>query len=350
MDETRRVVMTDGAGAVYLEEEPLGSPGEGEVVIEVEASLITPGSGAHHVERRRSDPDPDFEPRPQGYQAAGRVIELGEGVESFEVGDRVACMGTGYACHADYDIVPQNLCSPLPDAVSAEAGAFNHLAATGLHAIRRGNVQIGEHVALIGLGLVGLLTGQLARIAGGRVIGVDLLEGRLDHARTVEFDHTVRGDRNPVALVQDATGGRGIDCGFLTFGGEATDAFDDLVAMARQAPDGHRYGRLVIVGAAHIAYDFPTRLGNLDIRPSSRPGPGYHDPHWERGAAYPDTVRGDIEWTTRRNVAECLRLIQDGRLDVESLITHRFPLSEAARGYDAIISEPEDTLGVILTP
>lgn len=350
MDEVRQVVTADGAGRIDLVEEPISSPGAGEVVVEVEASLITPGSGAYHVGRRRTDPDPDFEPEPQGYQAAGRVVELGPDVDALAIGDRVACMGTGYASHADYDVVPQNLCVPLPDDVTAEAGAFNHLAATGLHAIRRGDVRIGEEVALVGLGLVGLLTGQLAQIAGARVAGIELLDSRLDYADRLGFEHVIRGDSAPVESVRSATDGRGIDCGFLTFGGEASEAFDDLVAMMRRAPDGHQYGRIVIVGAVRLEYDFPTRLGNVDVRPSSRPGPGYHDPAWERGADYPDTVRGDIEWTTRRNIAACLRLIADGRLDVDSLITHRFPLAEAERGYEALIEDTSDALGVILEP
>lgn len=350
MDNTRRVVAVDGGGSIFVVEEQVPEPDAGEVLIAVEASLITPGSGANSVGDRREDSRPEDSRTRLGYQAAGRVVTPGAGVERFQPDDRVACMGSGYAYHADYVVVPENLCVGLPEGVSYEEGAFNHLAATGLHAIRRGEVSIGEHVAVVGLGLVGQLIGQLAEIAGAHVAGVDLLPGRVERARDMGFECVVRAGDDPVPAVRSFTQDRGIDCGFVAFGGEATPAFDQLVQMTRTAPDGHRYGRIVVVGGAHIEYDFPTALGNMDVRASSRPGPGYHDPEWERGGDYPDTYRGDIEWTTQRNLEESLRLVDQGDLDVESLITHRLPLSDAEVGYDALLDSPGETLGVIFKP
>lgn len=350
MAGNRRVVTVDGTGEISLIEEPVPEPGPGEVLVDVEASLITPGSGAEPVRRRREDPDPGRGRSKRGYQAAGIVAGVGPGVERFSVGDRVAGMGAGYAYHADAIVVPVQLCVSLPSEVSFDEGAFNHLAATALHAVRRGEVAIGEYVAVMGLGLVGQLSGQLARIAGGRVAGVDLLPGRVARAEAVGFGCALTSDGEPVTAVREFTGDRGIDCGIVAFGGDGTEAVDQLVGMTKTAPDGHRYGRIVVVGGAHIAYDFPTALGNMDLRASSRPGPGYHDPEWERGATYPDTYRGDIEWTTNRNLTECLRLIADGRLDVEHLITHRLPLSEAAAGYNALLEDPDAALGVIFHP
>ncbi len=351
MDSTRRVVTVDGEGDVGLASEPIPKPAAGEVLITVNASLVSPGSGAGPVRRRRADPDPERDPLKRGYQAAGIVDTVGGDVAEFEAGDRVACMGSGYAYHADAVVVPQHLCVPLPENVSFEEGAFNHLAATGLHTIRRGEVAIGEAVAVMGLGLVGQLTGQLARIAGARPIGSDLLPGRAEVARAVGFERAVAGGEEALAeAVDDVTDGRGIDCGVIAFGGDGTDAFEQLVSLARQAPDGHRYGRIVIVGGAHVAADFPTALGNMDVRAASRPGPGYHDPAWERGAAYATEYRGDAEWTTRRNLQESIRLIDTGKLDVETLITHRYPFEQAADGYDALLDRPGETLGVIFTP
>ncbi len=340
----------DGEGTIYLADEPCPTPGRGEVAIDVKASLITPGSGATPVANRRSDPDPDREHRKRGYQAAGRIRDLGPDVDIFEVGDRVACMGSGYAFHADVDVVPQHLVVPLPDGVSYAEGAANHLAATGLHAVRRGAVSVGEFVTVVGLGLVGQLTGQLAGIAGGRVAGVDLLDGRVRTARSVGFDLAVSADEDAVDTVRSFTDDRGIDCGVIAFGGEGTAAFEQLLEMTKTAPDGHRYGRIVIVGGAHVAADYPTALGNMDVRAASRPGPGYHDSDWERGMSYPTSYRGDIEWTTRRNLLESVRLIDEGRLDVESLITHRFDLEDASAGYDVLIDDPNEALGVVFEP
>lgn len=350
MADTRRVVTVDGTGEIVVEEEPTPTPGAGEVLVDVEASLITPGSGAEPVRHRRADPDPDRASSKRGYQAAGRITGFGDDITEFERGDRVACMGSGYAYHADAVVVPKNLCVHLPDGVTFAEGAFNHLAATGLHAVRRGEIAIGEHVAIMGLGLVGQLTGQLARLSGGRVAGVDLLAGRVESALDVGFDHAVTADADPVASVRAFTDGRGIDCGVVAFGGDASEAFGQLVEMTRTAPDGHRYGRVVVVGGAHIAADFPTALGNMDVRASSRPGPGYHDGAWERGEGYPTEYRGDIEWTTHRNLAESVRLMAEDRLDVSSLITHRFPLDEAAAGYDVVLENPGEALGVIFEP
>lgn len=350
MAETRRVVTVDGEGEIAVVEEPTPEPDAGEVLVDVEASLITPGSGAEPVRRRRENPDAGRGRSKRGYQAAGRVADLGPEVTAFEHGDRVACMGAGYAYHADAVVVPTNLCVHLPDGVSFAEGAFNHLAATGLHAVRRGEIAIGEYVAVMGLGLVGQLTGQLARLSGGRVAGVDLLPGRVAVAEQVGFDHAVKADADPVDSVRAFTDDRGIDCGVVAFGGDASTAFEQLVEMTKMAPDGHRYGRVVVVGGAHIAADYPTALGNMDVRAASRPGPGYHDEAWERGASYPVEYRGDIEWTTRRNLAEVVRLMAEDRLDVDSLITHRFPLADAAAGYDTILEDPDETLGVIFEP
>ena len=107
---------------------------------------------------------------------------------------------------------------------------------------------------------------------------------------------------------------------------------------------------MVIVGGATVEQRFPVPLGNVDLRSSSRPGPGYHDEAWERGAAYPDTYSGVIEWTTRRNLEACVRWMDTGDLDVESMITHRLPLEDAATGFEAMLESPGETVGVVLEP
>jgi threonine dehydrogenase-like Zn-dependent dehydrogenase len=351
MSGLRRIAVVDGEGTVSVVEEDVPEPGDGEVLIDVEASLITPGSGASTVGERREDPDQSRQDLKRGYQGAGVVSTTGDGVATFDPGDRVACMGGRYAYHADAVVVPQNLVVPLPEGVSFEEGAFNHLAATGLHAVRRGDVQVGEFVSVVGLGLVGRLTGQIAGIAGARVAGVDRLAGRVEAALEGGFDHAVAAsETDSVEAVRDFTDGRGIDCGFVCFGGDGTQAFEQLIGMTKEAPDGHRYGRIVVVGIARIDHEYPLDLGNMDVRASSRPGPGYHDQEWERGADYATTYRGDLEWTTRRNMAASLRLIDEGDLDVASLITHRFPLSAVEAGYDALLESPGETLGVVIEP
>ncbi|NIM95615.1 MAG: oxidoreductase, partial [Anaerolineales bacterium] len=114
------------------------------------------------------------QPLSLGYSSAGTILEIGEGVSDFKVGDRVACAGGGFAVHAEYAVVPKNLMAPLPDQVPFEAGAFATLGAIAMHGFRLADSQIGERVVVIGLGLLGILAAQIARAAGCRVFGVDL--------------------------------------------------------------------------------------------------------------------------------------------------------------------------------
>lgn len=351
---TRRVMSTrkygtiDGRGVISVEEGPTPEPSDGEVLIEVEASAISPGTELGGVKARRRDPDPSASKRPFGYQNAGRLIEKGKGCEEFEDGERLACMGSGYALHATHACVPENLCVPIPEGVSYEEAAFNHLAATALNAIRRADVRIGENVVVMGLGLVGQLCCQLAEIAGAHVMGVDRLEGRVAIAAEVGVDKVVNvGEEDPVTRAEEFTRGYGMDCGIIAFGGEATKAFRQVVEMLKEAPDTHKMGRVVIVGGATITHGFAAALGNVDVRSAARTGPGYHDAAYERGRDYP---RVFVEWTTGRNLEETVRWMAEGTLDVASLITHRYPLEEIDRACELLIERPNEALGVVLRP
>ena len=123
-----------GDGVVRLEEQDLPAVGEGTVLVEVHASLVSPAAswaGWRGLSRRRRSPDRNIQPKPLGYANAGVVLEAGRGVDRFEPGDRVCCMGGGYACHTDYAVVPHHLCVHLPEKVTFAQGAYGHLAATG---------------------------------------------------------------------------------------------------------------------------------------------------------------------------------------------------------------------------
>jgi threonine dehydrogenase-like Zn-dependent dehydrogenase len=347
MSSTRSVVTYDGSGQILLREEPIPQPGRGEVLIEVACSLISPGTELRGVQELRSDPKPDQPPRAFGYQNAGRVAALGEGCgDRFQVGQRVACMGANYALHATHACVPVNLCRALPNGLTEEEGAFNHLAATALQAIRRAEPLLGEHFLVMGLGLIGQLTGQLARLNGCRVIGVDLEPSRAKLADSLGFNLTL-SPRDPefAAKVNDYCRGYGVDCGILCFGGDATGAFQQILSVMKTAPDTHKMGRIVIVGGATINQRFPTALGHVDIRPSCRTGFGYHDKGYERGVDYPPVI---VPWTTQRNLEEVLRLMEEERLNVQPLITHRFKLKDAAEACNALIERPNEAVGVIL--
>ena len=344
----RKVAAIDGRGRGVCLEEAMPALGPGEVKVRVEASLISPGSELGRVGAMRENPQPDRPPRPFGYSNAGVVEEVGAGVEQFAVGQGVACMGGGYALHADWVCVPQNLCAAIPAGVGFAEAASVHLAATGLHAVRRTAPLYGENGIVVGLGLVGQFTAQFAQLSGCHVLGVDRWARRRGIARQVGVEDVV----DPAAqdMVERAgafTRGYGMDFGVVAFGGEASDAFAAMYQSLKQAPDTHRLGCIVLVGGARVAHGFGAALGNVDVRSAARTGPGYHDPEYERGPGYPEVL---VEWPTQRNLAECLRAMAAGKLCVEPLYTHEFALEDIAVAVDVLVESPAEALGVVLKP
>jgi threonine dehydrogenase-like Zn-dependent dehydrogenase len=345
---TRRVAMLDGAGRISVQEQPIPALKPGQVLIEVRACCVSPGTELGSVPGRRADPDAAAPPKPFGYSNAGVVLERGPGCDDIPLGTPVACLGGGYALHSTHAAVPRNLACPIPDGVSFEAAATNHLAATALHAVRRGEFGIGECVAVMGLGIVGQFSAQIAGIAGAHVLAVDRFPLRRSAAiETGWVERSASPEEDLPAIGAGMSRGYGFDGGIIAFGGNGTPAFKALVEMLKMSPDTHRMGRVVVVGGARIEHLFAAGLGNVDVRSSARPGAGYHDHAWEHGRDYPPVF---VEWTTRRNVEECLLLMQAGRLKTAPLITHCVPLNEAPAVCELLVEKPEDALGVILVP
>ena len=166
------------------------------------------------------------QPMPLGYSSAGTVVAVGEGLQGFKVGDRVACAGGGYAVHAEYAVVPKNLLVKLPDEVDFESAAFATLGSIALHGFRLAQPQLGERVAVIGLGLLGLLTVEIARAAGCSVFGVDLDSKRVDRARQAGAEAVERSQAEEAA--QSWSRGRGADCVLIC----ADTPSDDPVNLA----------------------------------------------------------------------------------------------------------------------
>lgn len=348
MTETRQVAAVTGDGRIVLLEQPTPERAPGRVLIDVHASLVSPGTelagGWRRFAERRERPVAQPEPRPFGYSSTGIVLAAGEGVETVQPGQRVAGVGMGYALHATRAVVPQQLCAPLPDSVSFEQGAYAMLAATGLHALRRGRPEFGDLAAVAGLGLVGLLTAQLYEMNGVFVIGWDLIEKRLDLARRTGVHAVARVGRDDVpAVTRDFTAGAGLDGGVLAIPGDANAAVADMMKAMKVSPDGHAMGTIVVVGGSK--FDYPAGTHNVDFVRAARTGPGYHDDTWEHDPRdYPPVF---VRWTTRSNLALCLRLIAEGRLKVDPLTTHRIPLADVEAGVDGILDAPDDILGVV---
>ena len=161
LPRTTRVAALDGSGRAHLVEREIPELADGHVLVAVRASMFSPGSELSRAKRFRTAPDPALAARPFGYSNAGTVAAAGAGVTRFAAGDEVACMGAGMAYHADYAVVPQNLCTPIPSGVSFDHAASVHLAATALNAIRRTAPLFGENGIVAGLGIVGQFCCQL---------------------------------------------------------------------------------------------------------------------------------------------------------------------------------------------
>ncbi len=343
----RKVAAKDGTGRIVVIEEPIPQPRPGQVLVEVRASFVSPGTELGTVARIRENPG-SAPPRPFGYSNSGVVIGQGEGCEDIPTGTRVACMGGGYALHATHACVPRNLAVPMPDAVHFEDASAIHLVATALNAVRRAELTLGEFVTVVGLGPVGQFSCQWARLAGCHTLALDRLPMRLSVAEKTGVSRSVNvGEEDPVEASRDFTRGYGMDAGIVAFGGDGTGAFKTLVAMMKRAPDTHQMGRITIVGGAKIEHVFASGLGNLDVRSAARTGPGYHDEAWEHGRDYPPVF---MQWTTGRNLEECLEFMASGGLLVEPLITHRVDLSDAPEACEDLIQRPNKALGVVLLP
>jgi predicted dehydrogenase/threonine dehydrogenase-like Zn-dependent dehydrogenase len=275
-----------------------------------------------------------------GYSLAGVVEAVGEDVRDLEVGQRVACAGAGYANHAERVFVPKNLVVPVPDGVSGEAAAFTTLGAIALHGVRQAEVVLGDAVVVLGLGILGQLTVQLLRAAGARPIGIDMNASRVELAEQAGALGLLRSADVENAVLQ-ATSGAGADAVIITAATSSEDPIRLAGALARDR------ARVVVVGAVPMRIPrTPYFEKELDVRLSRSYGPGRYDPAYEeKGNDYPI---GYVRWTERRNLAEFLRLVANGSVTFEPLITHRFPFEDAERAYAAISANGAAPLGVVL--
>jgi predicted dehydrogenase/threonine dehydrogenase-like Zn-dependent dehydrogenase len=264
-----------------------------------------------------------------GYSAAGVVVEAGGGVTEFRAGDRVACAGTGYAAHAELLSVPKNLCVRLPDGVDFETGAFATLGAIALQGVRLAEPTLGESFVVIGLGLVGQLAAQLLRANGCRVFGVDLDASKVELAKSLGMDDGCVAGEGVKQAVSKWSRGRGADAVLLT----AATQSDEPVELAGEI--SRLRGRVVAVGL--VGMNVPRAAyfrRELTLKVSMSYGPGRYDPEYEeRGHDYPLPY---VRWTEGRNLEAFLDLAAAGSLKTAPLVTHRFPVEEAARAYQLI--------------
>lgn len=279
---------------------------------------------------------------PLGYSSAGLVVEVGDGLDSFSVGDRVACAGEGVACHAEYVSVPRNLCARIPDGVSSRDAAFSTVGAIAMNGVRQARVSIGDTVVVVGLGLVGLLGVQILRSAGCRVIGIDIDRNKLELARRCGAVAAYTSDEERLQeSISELTQHRGVDAVYIAASTNRTDPMDLAGEIARDR------GTVVVVGMIPVHAEWQTYYDKeLNIVMARSYGPGRYDRNYEeRGIDYPV---GYIPWTERRNLEEFMRLIQTGGVNPALLEPQEFPFEDAREAYAEIHDNPgKHAVGVI---
>lgn len=278
------------------------------------------------------------EPIPLGYCNVGTVLEAGPEVADFKVGERVVSNGS----HASVVRVPSQLCARIPDSVSDEMAAFTVLASIGLQGIRLAAPTLGEAFVVTGVGLIGLLTVQLLRAQGCRVLAIDFDQSKLVLAASFGAEVCNPGaGEDPVAVGMAFSRGRGVDGVIITASTSSSDPVTQAARMCRKR------GRIVLVGVTGLELnraDFYEK--EISFQVSCSYGPGRYDPEYEeKGRDYP---LGFVRWTEQRNFEAVLDMMAGGQIDVDSLISHRFDFDNAADAYDVLTAD-KSALGILLS-
>jgi predicted dehydrogenase len=281
-------------------------------------------------------------PTPLGYSAAGVVEQCGLAATDFSPGDRVACVGQGFASHAEFISIPVNLACPIPNGVSDAEAAFGMLGVIALHGVRSANLTFGSKVVVMGLGLLGLLTIQILRAYGCEVIAIDPAVDKVTQAQKYGFDSVTADFTDLTRLTETQTQGYGVDAVIITAATKDRGPVDQAIQLCRPK------GRIVIVGTADIHPDRNELwLKEVEIVVSKAAGPGSLDPVYELEGV--DLPIGEVRWTQKRNLQEFLRLVNDKKVDVQSLITHRFQIADAESIYTQFIAgQLVQPIGVLL--
>ncbi len=277
-------------------------------------------------------------PLPLGYCNVGNVVDLGEEIINFNIGDRVVSNGP----HAEVVAVPINLCAKIPKSVSNEEASFTVLGAIALQGIRLLKPTLGESVVVTGLGLIGLITVQILRANGCRVLGLDFDKNKLKLAQQFGAEVVnINEEKNPTKIAETFSRGRGVDGVIVTATTTSSKPIHQAALMCRKR------GRIVLVGVSGLELsreDFYKK--ELTFQVSSSYGPGRYDQNYEdKGQDYPI---GYVRWTEQRNLEAVLDMMALGSLNVKPLITHKFDIQEAKKAY-ALIEANKESLGILLT-
>ncbi|MBR9844879.1 MAG: Gfo/Idh/MocA family oxidoreductase [Algicola sp.] len=364
-----------GSGDMIIQDVPYPQLGKGMVIVKNHYSIISAGTEGSTVVAARKSLLGKAKERPQqvkqvidtlkkqgpvqtyravmkkldaysplGYSSAGEVIEVGEGVTEFEVGDKVACAGAGYANHAEIVSVPVNLCVKLDSDANLKDAAYNTLGAISMQGVRQADLRLGESCVIIGLGLLGQLAALILKASGVTVIGIDVSEAAVKQA----IDHNVVDlglTRNAAGVeeqIQNATHGYGADAVIIAAATSSLDPINFAGAIARKK------GKVVVLGAVPTGFDrdpFWYRK-ELELKMACSYGPGRYDLNYEeKGIDYPLPY---VRWTEKRNMEAFQNLIATKRINIEYLTTHEFEFENAKEAFDLVVSKAEPFTGIAL--
>lgn len=317
----RRVVFT-GPGKIEVAEWSVDAPGPGEVVVRAEKTLISPGTemsrafDTHRAQRGY--------PTNTGYLAVGRIAAMGEGVESWQVDDRVL-LSMGHIGYVRADAGRPMMF--VPDEVASEKAVYTHLATISLRGVRLGQIEPGRGALVLGQGLIGLFATYFAKRLGAvPVMALDLWPKRLELAEKFGADLTLVPPRERFTEVVREWIGDDLPPVVV----DATGTPRVISSCPKFAADD---GRMVVLGGVHkdVTFDLYTdfQKRNLQLRGC--------------GHASPASGTGREE----ENALMCLDLICRGELDVARLTTHIVSIDEASKMYHMLRDEPEQALGVV---
>ena len=367
----KQVLQSPRSGALEIVDVPAPAVGPGQVLVRNAFSVMSPGTEKMAMDfarksmlgKARSRPDlvnqvlrklkqegplPTVRtvvnkldaPQPLGYSCAGVVEEVGPGVSSLAPGDRVACAGAGYANHAEFVVVPENLTAHVPEGLALDRAAFATLGAIAMQGLRVGEPSLGEAVAVIGLGLVGQLTVQLLIANGCQVYGVDLDAARIEEAKSqgMHAGAAPGSDHQPFLL--HATGGHGVDLAIVTAASDSSAPIQLAAELCR-----HK-GRVVAVGATAMDLDRRTFYDKeLELRMSMSYGPGRYDRRYEEvGLDYPLAY---VRWTEQRNLQAFLDLAATGKIDPSKLDVETVAFEDATESYQALAQGERRALAAV---
>ena len=371
----KQLIQNFKTGKLYIDEVPLPSISEGMVLVENKFSLISSGTEKGTVKVAQATLLGKAKQRPDlvaqvlqnikkeglsatinkvrtkldslkalGYSTAGTVLASLDTNGKFQVGDRVACAGQDYASHAEIVAIPQNLTVKIPDNVSFDEAAFTTLGAIALQGVRQADPKLGEKVCVIGLGLLGQLTGQLLKANGCDVFGIDLSDRLINLANEFSVTKALhRNDSNLLSACDNFTNGQGFDSIIITAAAPTNDPIILSTELCRKK------GKIIVVGS--VKMDVPRDphfyRKELDLKISCSYGPGRYDVDYEEaGHDYPFAY---VRWTENRNMDAFLDMVSKGLVNVKPLITHTFDIEQAEEAYEIVLGKnPQPHIGILL--